>query len=266
MRKEELQSSTDEIRKHLINSDLDKATSKLLEVSKEINYEAYKEAMVICANWNELERDIRGSLIRSQEEKVQRSQLVAQILDFTRDLEGMREQPIVKPTESSKTSSKFIYIGVGLAAICLVLFFLINQNKQVNPSDPPIAKKESLPKQPPAETEEREKEQPARTKSEKGELVDYKKHLKLGNQAFKNQKYELAFFQYTVAAEANNSLEIRGKINEATEKCYRKYFTKGMDHFNVGAYAKAKKDFEKAQTYKDFSQVKAMIKKCQANL
>lgn len=273
MTKEELQNATDEIRKHLVDSDLDKATARLLEVTKAMNYEAHKEAMIISSNWNELERDIRGSLIREQEEKVQRSQLVAQILDFTRDLEGMRKIPKEIPPlpPEKKSSNKLIYVGVAFAISCVVAFFVINQPKEISKDDAlakteKLANKgevsEALTERKTAEPKEKEPKQVPTSKDKEKEPVNYKEQLNMGNQAFKNKNYEKAFFHFKVAAEADNSLEIRGKINEVTEKCYRKYFTQGMDHYNDGDYSEAKKDFEMAQNYKDITQVKAMIKRC----
>ena len=75
-----------------------------------------------------------------------------------------------------------------------------------------------------------------------------------------------ALVQYKLAAKSNNSLAIRGKIAETVEKCYRKYFMKGMDFYNAWNYAAAKVEFEKAKDYKDFSQVRGMIEKCEAAL
>lgn len=257
MTKTELQNAADEIRQFLIESDLDNATEHLLAVAKKISPDAYEQATLIAANWNHLEREIRGSLIRPDEELVQRSNLTDNIMELLKDLEAMRvrkNSPEIPAKPVEKSNSKAVYGIIAIAALVMaVVLFWESKTPIDKRGTPSIDTEKTVEDSPSEETVSANKE-------------SYKRHLKSGNIAFGKQNFEKALIDYKNAARAYNSLEIRGKIEETKDKLYRKYFTQGMDFFSAKNYAAAKREFEKAQNFKDFRQVQSMIKKCEANL
>lgn len=273
MTKTELQKATDQIRGFLKESELDKATELLLEVAKKINYDAYEEALIISATWNQLERDSRSALIREQEEKVQRNQLIEQIMEFTRDLEGMRKKPKVapaNPTVTTKKASNAKYFLMVASVIILGVLFFFWPKKADNEGMTPSNSNKNITIENEAKSQQKDVKELDAKSDQKTNNQDngasYKKQLKLGQAAYKNQRYEKALMHFQQAQKANNSSSVQTKIIETTEKCYRKYFSKGMDYWNDGDYNFAKIAFEKAQSYKDISQVQAMIKKCQEKI
>jgi len=133
MTKTELQQATDQVRKFLIESDLDTATEKLLEITKHFGEEEQKEALLLANNWNGLERKIRHSLIQSQEAQIKQNQLVNRIMDFASDLENDRPSPKPEPSPTppqheTKTSKTPFLIG-GLILLGLLAFFLFPENE-----------------------------------------------------------------------------------------------------------------------------------------
>jgi len=91
-------------------------------------------------------------------------------------------------------------------------------------------------------------------------------YRKKGDKAFKAKNYVEAYEIYKQAKAIDPTSEIRGKLETTRDLCYRQFFSAGMDDYNVLNYKEALKDFKKAQYYKDFSQVKGMIRRCEIAL
>lgn len=94
----------------------------------------------------------------------------------------------------------------------------------------------------------------------------YVSYRKKGDTAFAAKDYVNAFKNYEQAKAIDPTSEIRGKLEATRDLCYRQFFSAGMDDYNVHEYEAALKDFKKAQYYKDFAQVKGMIRRCETAL
>lgn len=94
----------------------------------------------------------------------------------------------------------------------------------------------------------------------------YISYRKKGDKAFAAKDYVNAYEIYKQAKAIDPTLEIRGKLETTRDLCYRQFFSAGMDDYNIQQYKAALKDFKQAQYYKDFSQVKGMIRRCETAL
>jgi len=94
----------------------------------------------------------------------------------------------------------------------------------------------------------------------------YVSYRKKGDKAFKAKDYVNAYKNYEQAKAIDPTSEIRGKLEATRDLCYRQFFSAGMDDYNVQQYESALKDFKQAQYYKDFAQVKGMIRRCETAL
>ncbi len=94
----------------------------------------------------------------------------------------------------------------------------------------------------------------------------YVSYRKKGDKAFAAKDYVNAYEIYKQAKAIDPTSEIRGKLEATRDLCYRQFFSAGMDDYNVQQYKAALKDFKQAQYYKDFSQVKGMIRRCETAL
>ncbi|MGK0365829.1 MAG: tetratricopeptide (TPR) repeat protein [Saprospiraceae bacterium] len=94
----------------------------------------------------------------------------------------------------------------------------------------------------------------------------YVSYLKKGDKAFFAKNYVDAYEFYKQAKAIDPTSEIRGKLETTRDLCYRQFFSAGMDDYNVQQYKEALKDFKKAQYYKNFTQVKGMIRRCETAL
>ncbi len=94
----------------------------------------------------------------------------------------------------------------------------------------------------------------------------YVSYRKKGDKAFAAKDYVNAYEIYKQAKVIDPTPEIRGKLEATRDLCYRQFFSAGMDDYNVQQYKEALNNFKKAQYYKDFSQVKGMIRRCETAL
>ena len=94
----------------------------------------------------------------------------------------------------------------------------------------------------------------------------YISYKKKGDKAFAAKDYVNAYEIYKQAKAIDPTSEIRGKLEATRDLAYRQFFSAGMDDYNMEQYKEALKDFKKAQYYKDFSQVKGMIRRCETAL
>jgi len=94
----------------------------------------------------------------------------------------------------------------------------------------------------------------------------YVSYRKKGDKAFAAKNYVDAYELYKQAKAIDPTSEIRGKLEATRDLCYRQFFSAGMDDYNVQEYQAALEDFKKAQYYKDFAQVKRMIRRCETAL
>ena len=97
----------------------------------------------------------------------------------------------------------------------------------------------------------------------------YREFLRKGNAAFQAKNYPAAYNYYTQARaafpkiDAQEKIVIAGKLETARDLAYREFFSKGMDYYNAENYRNALTEFKKAQQFKDFSQVRGMIRRCE---
>ncbi len=97
----------------------------------------------------------------------------------------------------------------------------------------------------------------------------YREFLQKGNAAFQAKDYPAAYNYYTQARaafpkiDAQEKIVIGGKLETTRDLAYRQFFSKGMDFYNAENYRNALIEFKKAQQFKDFSQVRGMIRRCE---
>lgn len=145
------------------------------------------------------------------------------------------------------------------------------REKPDNSNSTPIKKKENTPV-PKQKTETAEPVKPEPPDDRPKRQSEYQDLMKKGNTAFKNKDYPQAYAYYTRAKtvypeiDAQERIVLSGKLETVRDLCYRMYFTRGMDFYNAEEYRNAMTEFEKAQSYKDFSQVKGMIRRCKSEL
>ena len=287
MKKEELKSKIEEIRQLLIKSDLDGATEKLTVLAAQFGDDAHDEAITINANWNELERKIRSALIHESEARIRQNQLIDQILDFSRELEEYRS-PKPAPPQPAPKSKTWIYVLAGFVVIILSLIASNWYNiSKAQKTSSEIERTTTLPQntestkaQRPSETPKRfetpssspkttAQDSPVKTppsEPTKASTQKYDQYFSDGVYAYNRKEYEKAYELFEAALKIKVTEEVREYTRPLAENLYNKYRIKGMDLYNAGNYAEAKEEFKKAQHYKDFSAIRALIKRCDKQL
>jgi len=94
------------------------------------------------------------------------------------------------------------------------------------------------------------------------ERKEYEENIKIGEELIKNGSFEEGVKYFNLAAESYNSKEVREKIANGLDLCYKKHINLGKSYLAEKNYIYAKKEFETSRLYQDTDEAKKMIQEC----
>lgn len=147
MTKAEIQNSIAKIKDLIAESDLDGATEKLSALSENLDEATQKEAIQISSKWSDLDRKIRGMLIKGEDASIQKNQLIDQILDFVKDLEKGKTGT-KKAVAAPASNTKWYVLGAVLIGIIIFTAYnIFNKEKTQEPGEPAVIESVNTPQE-----------------------------------------------------------------------------------------------------------------------
>jgi len=111
------------------------------------------------------------------------------------------------------------------------------------------------------EQQQSEQTAPSNTATQNNER--FTKLAREGKALFEEKEYEKSYATFQTALTIKNNETAKDYIRKLKELLYNKYRILGMNAYNAKRYEEALPHFKRAQTYKDISQIRMLIKKCE---